>query len=387
MPFLHGIEVAEATEGARPIRVASASVIGIVGTAPQGPLDTPTLVTSLKEAVAAFGARDADHTLPNALDAIFQQVGAQVVVVRAARVAPDDVYDHGATTTNVIGGVDGGTGAYEGISALLAAQSTVGVTPRILCAPGFSNQQTVAEALDAVADRVRGFGIIEGPSTTDGAATTYAGLFDSARLYLVDPDVLALDHTGASATFPNSGYVAGVIARSDSERGFWWSPSNRTLRGITGLARPIDFTMGDPSSRANVLNENNIATIIRESGYRLWGNRTLSSDAKWAFLCVRRTADVINDSLLAAHLWAVDRGITKTYVDDVTESVNAFLRSLKAQGAILGGACWADPELNTPDQIAQGNVYFDFDFTPVYPAEHVTFTAHLVDDYIEEVFA
>jgi len=36
--------------------------------------------------------------------------------------------------------------------------------------------------------------------------------------------------------------------------------------------------------------------------------------------------------------------------------------------------------------IQLGKVFFNFDFTPVYPAEHVTFRSHLVNDYIEEVF-
>jgi phage tail sheath protein FI len=94
---------------------------------------------------------------------------------------------------------------------------------------------------------------------------------------------------------------------------------------------------------------------------------------------------MINESLLAAHLRAVDRHITKTYVEEVRERVNAYLRHLKAQGAILGGQCWADPELNTPAAIAEGKVYFDFDFTPPYPAEHVVFRSHLVDHYLEEI--
>jgi phage tail sheath protein FI len=38
---------------------------------------------------------------------------------------------------------------------------------------------------------------------------------------------------------------------------------------------------------------------------------------------------------LRAHLWAVDRNIVKNYLTDVTESVNAFLATLKSQGAIL----------------------------------------------------
>jgi hypothetical protein len=177
-----------------------------------------------------------------------------------------------------------------------------------------------------------------------------------------------------------------MIARSDNDRGFWWSPSNRQIFGISGTARPVDFTLGDVNCRANMLNEKNVATIINEGGYRLWGNRTGCTDPKWSFLSVRRTADMINESILAAHLWAVDRNITKNYVDDVVEGVNAYLRHLQAVGAILGGECWADPELNTPDQVQQGKVYFDFDFTPPYPAEHVTFRSHLVNDYIQEVF-
>jgi phage tail sheath protein FI len=107
---------------------------------------------------------------------------------------------------------------------------------------------------------------------------------------------------------------------------------------------------------------------------------------RWSFLCVVRTNDIIADSLMLAHLWAVDRGITKQYVEDVVESVNAYLRHLKAIGAILGGKCWADPDLNTPDQIAQGKVYFDYEFTPAYPAEHIIMRSHIVGDYIKEIF-
>ena len=90
--------------------------------------------------------------------------------------------------------------------------------------------------------------------------------------------------------------------------------------------------------------------------------------------------------MLKAHLWAVDRNITKTYVEDVTEGVNNYLRHLKAIGAIIGGKCYADKELNTPSQIKQGKVYFDFDFSPPYPAEHITFRSRMTDLYLEEIF-
>ncbi len=130
------------------------------------------------------------------------------------------------------------------------------------------------------------------------------------------------------------------------------------------------------------MNENEVTTIIHQNGYRLWGNRTCSNDSKWAFLSVRRTADLINDSLLRAHLWAVDRNITKTYIDDVIEGVNSYLANLKAQGAIISGKCYATSELNTPANIASGKVYFDFEFTPPYPAEQITFRSRLVNSEI-----
>lgn len=255
----------------------------------------------------------------------------------------------------------------------------------------FSNTRgTVANAIVSnmipIAERLRAVIIADAPNTNDADALQYAADFGSKRVYVVDPQVLKTAADGTLISSPTSSVVAGLIAKTDNDFGFWWSPSNQTINGIEGTSRAVDFTLGDASSRANLLNAGNVATVIRQNGFRLWGNRTCSSDAKWMFLSVVRTADVINDSLQASHLWAVDRGITKQYVKDVTDSVGAYLRDLTNQGAILGGQCWADPGLNSPEQIAQGHVYFDFDFTPAYPAERITFRSHLVNDYIQSIF-
>lgn len=241
----------------------------------------------------------------------------------------------------------------------------------------------VAEML-GIAERLRAVIIADGPNSTDEAAIQYAGDFGSKRVYLVDPAV-KVSRGETVVNEPASSAVAGLIARIDYDKGFWWSPSNQIINGISGTARPIDFALGDRSSRANLLNEQNVATIIRENGYRLWGNRTLSDDLKFAFLSVVRTADIINDSILRSHLWAVDRNITRTYFDDVSESVNAYLRELKALGAILGGRCYPDPDLNSPASITEGKVYFNIEFTPPYPAEHVIFRSRIVNDYLEDL--
>ena len=532
--FLHGVEVIEIQEGVRPIRTVRSAVIGLVGSAPKGPVNAPVLVAGSRiEGVRQFGT--GAGTIPDALEAIFAQTGALVVVVNVldpaahqATVSPaeytladdevtlahryaralavtsaapvpgapyvlgadysvdlatgivtrlagagsqlaadadvhvsytetdgdevsrDDmltgnsldlgaqnitglVVRRRATTptytlgndytydpntailarvatgaimagqslsvgydvpddtqvadADIEGGVDAVTGAYTGVSALLGAGSALGHTPRILIAPGYSDRKSVADALIAAANRLRAVAPIEGPSTTDAAAQAYRERFGQRRAYLVDPAVQVTDDDGNVVSAPNSAYVAGVIARSDAGRGFWWSPSNREILGIVGTERAIDFTLGDPVARANLLNERDVATIIRQKGYRLWGNRTLSADPKWAFLSVVRTADILNDSLLRAHLWAVDRNINKTYLEDVANGVNAYIRELVGLGALIGGLCYPTPDLNTPETIAAGKVYFDFDFTPPYPAERVTFRSRLTNEYLEEILS
>jgi phage tail sheath protein FI len=355
---LHGIEIQEVDSGSRVIRTSKSSVIGIIGTAPDAneaafPLNAPVLIIGTKiENLGITGS------LPDSINGIFTQIGAVLVVVRVK--SEDDV----------IGGLD----------AFLASESTIHVTPRILIAPSFSNNKDVLTAIIPIAEKLKAIVIADGSNTDDTDAIAYASEFGSSRVYIVDPWVKV-----GETILPPSPFVAGLIAKSDNEKGFWHSPSNQEILGITGLARPINFSFGNPNCSANLLNENNVATIVHIDGYKLWGNRTTSSDSKWSFLSVRRTADIINDSILKAHLWAVDRNITKTYLEDVSESVNAYLASLKAQGAILGGFCHAPRALNSASQIQEGKVHFEIEFTPPYPAESITFRSYLTNDFINEV--
>lgn len=471
--FLHGVEVLDIDTGARTISTVSTSVIGVIGTAPNAdatafPINTPVLITgSLTQAAKLDILGTGEGTLPGAIDAILDQTGAVIVVVRVEKGATDQ-----ATLANILGGADANTGKYLGVHAFLGAKSLLAAQPRLLIAPGFTHTRvadgvsaidvaiggsgyaiapavtisggggagaqavatvaggqvtkitvtkagkgytsaptiaiaapTVAGGTNAtatasfgvvgnsvvaemlgIATRLRAHIIADGPNTNDADAIAYRKDWGSRRVYVVDPKVIVTDDSGATVTEWSSPRIAGLIARVDNDLGYWRSPSNQEIYGIQGTSRPIDFTLGDTSSRANLLNASEVATIIREDGFRLWGNRTCSSDPRYAFLCVSRVADIMADSLQAAHMWAVDRGITKTYVDDVVEGVNAFLRTLAVKGAILDGKCWADPDLNTPSEIAAGRIYFNFDWGPVYPAERITFRMFMNNDYIEDIF-
>lgn len=320
------------------------------------PLDTPVLVTSPTGIDAAVGA---DSYLATAMEAIYKQAGAVCVVVRTANVAGDST-------------------ELTGVYALKRAQASVGYVPRIVIVEGAAGVTVIDDVKAAIsslrATAVVGLGSVAATAT---AATAWVTSNGNDRTYAIWPNI-----NGGQDPAP---FIAGQIAKSDNDRGFWWSPSNVEVFGIESLDNPVDFQLGDPTSLANVLNEGKVTTFIRQGGFRIWGNLTGSIDPKYQFLSVRRTADIINDSILFNHLWAVDRNITRTYLEDVSDGVNAYLATLTNLGAVIGGRCWPDPDLNSPDQIALGKVYFNFEFTPPYPAQTVTFRMILTNDYLSEL--
>ncbi|NVE01621.1 phage tail sheath family protein [Massilia sp. BJB1822] len=379
--FFHGVTVTLVDSGPRPITTPSSSVIGIVDTYTPGAglaaPNVPVKITSLREAAAAFGITS---NLYKSLRAVYARTNAVIAAVGVAQVA-----DAAAQTSAIIGGVTA-QGARTGLQALLDAKSVLGLHPRLLVAPGHSATQAVATAMDGIAGKLRAVAIIDGPNTDDDAATAYAAKFGSKRLYLVDPGIRVWDTTAnAAVDAPASAAAAGLFAWTDQEYGFWISPSNKEMVGVVGTKRPVEFLDGDETCRANLLNKVNISTIIRDGGFRLWGNRTLSSDPKWSFVTRVRTTDMVMDAILYAHKWAVDRGITKTYVKDVTEGLNAFMRDLRNAGCIINFEVYPDPELNTASQLEQGKVYWNIRFTDVPPAENPNFRIEVTNQWVTEV--
>lgn len=373
MAYLHGVETVEVSNGARPVEVVRSSVIGLVGTAPDAdavkwPLNTPVLTTGGAESVSGLG--DAG-TLPDAFEAMFAQgVGLTVITVRVA---------DGETGVETLQNAKGDATARTGSHAFWAAQSLFGVSPRILIAPGFTSTRPggagsnpVVGALLPFAQRRRAVVIADGPSTTKEAAFAYRQDWGSDRVYIVDPGVTVYDGA-ANVVRPASAYVAGLIARVDRDEGYHYSPSNHEIYGITGTARPIDHFLGDPDTEANYLNEMRIATIVRDNGLRLWGNETPSVDPLNKFLSVRRTHDVVADSIQAAHLWAVDKPFSLQLLVDIAETVNGFLRQMTALGRLLGGRVWLDPAKNTKETWVAGHLYVDYDAEAPAPMQRITF--------------
>ena len=382
--FIHGVEVLRVLSGSRPIQTPRFSVTGIIGTAPGAdadkfPLNTPVQILNAR-ATEDLGSTG---TLPMAADGFYDNGGGLVVMVRVEEGA-----DEAATLANIVGS----SAQLTGVHAFTAAESQIKISPRILVAPGWTHQRpggaanpAVAE-LKGIASQLRAVVIADGPNTTDADAITAANEAGSARVFVVDPWVTVYDTATASKVLePSSGRVAGIIVRTDNESGFWHSPSNKEINGITGIGRPIIVERANPDAQSNVLNEAKVATIIHNNGFRLWGNRGTGQEPLTAFLSVLRTMDAIELAVERAFDWAIDKPVSSQLFLDIADSVNAYLRFLTSRGAILGGRAWFDEGLNSKETLKAGKGYINFDMEPPAPLERLTFTMFRNDGYYDEL--
>ncbi|TXF11929.1 phage tail sheath subtilisin-like domain-containing protein [Pelomicrobium methylotrophicum] len=395
--FLHGVETIEIDKGPRPIRTVKTAVVGLIGTAPTGPVNTPTIVLSEKDA-AQFGsigdAASANHTIPQALDAIFDHGAGTVIVVNVFDPAIHTVTNESGktpiTAAEIIGTVDA-AGKRTGLKALEDTYNLFGFNAKLLIAPGYATLTSVTTELIAMAGKLRAMALIDAPAgitvqqAVEGRGPGGSINFNtsSERAILCYPHLKVYDpRLNADRLEPMSPRLAGLMCATDTERGYWWSPSNQEFKGIVGVERPITARVNDPQSEANLLNENGIVTVFNSfgSGYRAWGNRS----AAWPsvshpknFINVRRTADVLHESVEYAMLQFIDRPINDALIDDIKGSVNAFIRTLIGRGALIDGSCTYDPAKNPPTELAAGHLTFDISFMPPTPAERISFESFI----------
>ena len=376
--YHHGVRVIEINEGTRPIRTISTAILGFVATADDAdadyfPLNKPVLITSV---LTALGKAGTQGTLAKTLDAIKDQGSPMTVVVRVAH------HSSAATlASNVIGGVT--NGIPKGIQALRSAKSIVGVTPRILGAPGLDTQ-AVATELISLAQALRGFAYLSAwGAATKEAAVNYRNNFGAREAMVIWPEFTGFDtNTSSNINLAATARAMGLRAKIDNDIGWHKTLSNIPVNGVTGISVPISWDLQNPATDAGYLNQNEVTTLIRENGYRFWGNRTCSGDPLFAFENYTRTAQVLADTMAEAHMWAVDKPMHPSLVRDIIEGINAKLRDMVANGYLIGGECWFDEELNSKENIKSGKLTISYDYTPVPPAENIMLKQHITDTYL-----
>lgn len=341
-----------------------------------------------------------DYELDPVAGVLSRKASGAIATGATVSVAFDYADPTKVTVSDIIGAVDG-AGNRTGLQAFQDAHALFGFFPKTLIAPVFATQSSVSVELIAMADKVRGQAIIDAPIGTTfaqalaGRGPSGAINFNtsSERAILCWPHVKVYDTaTDAEVLAPMSPRLAGLLAEVDIAEGYWVSPSNHEIKGIVGLERRVSAMINDPNSEANLLNEAGIVTVFNAfgSGLRAWGNRSAafpSSTHPANFIAIRKTFDVIAESVEYAMLQFIDQPLVPATIDSVLATVNGLVRKLIGDGALVDGRYWFDPGDNPVTELAAGHLKLRCDLTPPPPLERMTFMMRYSVDGLAKLYA
>ncbi|MFI8990363.1 phage tail sheath family protein [Streptomyces antimycoticus] len=244
---------------------------------------------------------------------------------------------------------------------------------------------TVLSAADRLCRERRIFLLVDAPSAWGSVDAARAGIgafepvrSDHAALYF--PQLRLTDPlTGRLRAFPPSGALAGVIARTDGERGVWKAPAGTEARlaGVYSLA--VQLTDRE-NGLLNPLGINCLRTFP-VVGPLVWGARTLrgtdAQSSEWKYVPVRRLALHIEESLRRGLQWVVFEPNTEQLWQQIRLNAAGYLHTLFEKGAFKGGTprqayfVKCDKDTTTDEDIANGIVNVVVGIAPVKPAEFV----------------
>ncbi|EIJ68157.1 phage tail sheath family protein [Pasteurella bettyae] len=281
------------------------------------------------------------------------------------------------TEGDVRGGIESTTGKRTGFELLKMGFIEFGADAKIVICPQFDQQAGVMTSLATIADKLNAIAYINAPKGTTlsqavagrGSNGTINFHTSSDRVHLFYPHVIGERGTLESLAT----HAAGLRMKIDVEHGYWYSTSNRELKGVQGVEVKLTARVNDVQSETNQLNSRGITTVFNSygTGYRLWGNRLAAYPTSThisQFEVVQRTADLIDEGIAQAELQYVDRPIDEALLDSLLGTIETYMGTLKS---IVGYSVSLDPDADLLDAFSQGLVPLQYDFTPKIPAERI----------------
>jgi phage tail sheath protein FI len=409
-----GAYVQETSAASADIAAASTSRVAFLGSAEQGPVNEPIIVRSASDFKAKFGT---SGSMVDAVELFFLNGGAEAVVVRLCKldtciasavrgakaptmVASKVVWGTGKLSPVPRGSVDLAATEYPLDAACFTAGNggirvLDGTSFDLLYIPPYREGRDVdigvlANAANYCLER-KAMLIVDAPRGWSGGHDAESGIGNlknalgsgvaNAAMYFPrlrrrnGPDSVFTD-------MPPGAAVAGVIARTDAQRGVWKAPAGTgaEVRGIDGAAMSLS------DADLDVLNNLAINGIrsIPGSAAVVWGARTLAGvSSEWKYVPVRRLALLIEGSLIQGLKWTVFEPNDERLWARVRLTAGEFLHRLFRQGAFQGTASKdaffvkCDRETTTQADVSDGVLNLAVGFAPLRPAEFVVLHVQL----------
>ncbi|HIJ89119.1 MAG TPA: phage tail sheath family protein [Desulfuromonadales bacterium] len=206
---------------------------------------------------------------------------------------------------------------------------------------------------------------------------TFRTVFDDSRMALYHPWVVVTDPTGRQTNIavPPSGFIAGIYARNDVERGVHKAPANEVVRGALRFEQDINKFQQDVLNPVGI----NCLRSFPGRGNRVWGARTLSSDPEWKYVNVRRYFMYLERSIETSTRWAVFEPNGDTLWNNIRGSIEDFLFNEWHNGQLLGATAKeayftrCDRSTMTQNDLDNGLMICVVGVATIKPAEFIIF--------------
>lgn len=270
-------------------------------------------------------------------------------------------------------GIDNGAGKRTGIQSFLDNDVV-----SIMAIPGVTDPNVQLMLVAHCENLASRFAVLDIPRDSKKVADVIAhrDIFDSNYAAMYHPWLTIFDPLDKkNIAIPPSGSMLGIYARSDNTKGVHKAPANEVVRACVGL--DCQFNKGEQ----DILNPKGV-NLIRSfpgQGIRVWGARTVTSNASWKYINVRRLFIFIEESIKANTNWAVFEPNDEVLWVRVQRTINVFLTGLWRNGSLAGSspeeAFFVNIGRNTmsQDDIDNGRLICVIGVAPVKPAEFVIF--------------
>lgn len=263
--------------------------------------------------------------------------------------------------------------AVEDISIVAAPGSTFGYED------GYRDDAAaILQSLIGHAERMRyRIAVLDsGDGQSIRAVRAMRSTIDSKYAAMYFPWVRVFDPvTRAEIHLPPSGFVAGIYARNDIERGVYKAPANEVVTGAIGFEQLLNKAQQDVLNPEGI----NCFRFFEGRGYRLWGARTISSDPEWKYVNLRRYFAYLERSVDRGTQWAVFEPNGERLWANVRRTVEDFLFNEWQMGALLGDKpekayfVKCDRSTMTQNDLDNGRLVCLVGVAPLRPAEFVIF--------------
>lgn len=283
-----------------------------------------------------------------------------------------------------VAGAETTAGSYAAALAAIAGLEDVA----IVAAPGssaYAEAQAIQNALIGHAERRRAYRIAVldcARNQTPGDMRTARGRIDSKYAALYYPWVVVanpLARPGSDApkeiALPPSGFVAGIYARNDVQRGVHKAPANEVVTGALRFEVDVNFAQQELLNPLGV----NCLRYLSGRGYRLWGARLASSDPEWKYVSDRRYFNYLESSIDRGTQWAVFEPNGERLWANVRQTIADFLYNEWRNGALLGSSVEeaffvrCDRSTMTQNDLDNGRLICLVGVALIKPAEFVIF--------------